>query len=86
MAGAKLQILVRLICVISTYSNGAVRILVGLELAEAAIPPTPDGAPNPHFLQKEGFGVQKLPFPLALTQPGKSSFLSKNPNFPCVPL
>ena len=33
-AGLRLQIWVRLICVISTYSNRAVQIWVGLELAE----------------------------------------------------
>ena len=34
---------------------------------------------------KEGFGVQKPPFSLALTRPGKGSFLSKNPIFPVFP-
>ena len=47
--------------------------------------PTRQGPESP-FPGKEGFGVQKPPFPLALTRPGKGSFLSKNPHFPCVPL
>ena len=41
------------------------------------IPPTPDRAPNPHFLKKRVSGSKKPLFPLALARPGKGSFLSK---------
>ena len=48
--------------------------------------PDPRHGPEPPFSGKGGFGVQKPPFPSALTRAGKGIFRSKNPHFRCVPL
>ena len=47
--------------------------------------PDPRQGPESPFPEKEGFGVQKPPFPFALMQAGERSFLSENPQFPVAP-
>ena len=50
------------------------------------LPPTPDRAPNPHFLEKRVSGSKNPHFPSPSHDLEKGSFPSKNPHFPCVPL